>query len=80
MALNVQELKAKILSVLEECSQETNDPKASRNKFAQKLATAIDDFVKSGEVIVSAGISVQTTGTQTAQMGKTTSVGKGKIT
>lgn len=49
-------------------------------EYADRLASLIDAFVKSGEVTVAAGISVSTAGTATAQTGATTSEGKGKIT
>ena len=49
---------------------------ASMEEYAERLASLIDDFVKSGEVTVQAGITLQA-GTYT---GATTSEGKGKIT
>ena len=48
-------------------------------EYAERLASLIDAFVRSGEVSVAAGISVSTAGTATAQSGATTSVGKGSI-
>ncbi len=49
-------------------------------EYAERLASLIYDFVKSGEVTVAPGISVTTAGTATAQSGATISEGKGKIT
>ena len=49
-------------------------------EYAERLASLIDTFVKSGEVTVAPGISVTTAGTATAQTGATTSIGKGTIT
>lgn len=77
MALNKEALKQGII-VLQREMKEKTEP--AEEYYAEQLSTLIENFVKSGEVIVSAGISVQTTGTQTAQTGKTTSAGKGKIT
>ena len=51
----------------------------SIEEYAERLASLIDAFVKSGEVMVKAGISVSTAGTATAQTGSTTSVGAGTI-
>ena len=48
-------------------------------EYAERLASLIEDFVKSGEVTVQPGISVSTAGTASAQTGKTTSEGKGTI-
>ena len=49
-------------------------------EYAERLASLIDTFVRSGEVTVAAGITVSTAGTAAAQSGATTSVGKGTIT
>lgn len=51
----------------------------SIEEYAERLAPLINDFVKSGEVMVKAGISVSTAGTAAAQTGSTTSVGTGTI-
>ena len=45
-------------------------------EYAERLASLIDDFVKSGEVTVQAGITLQAG----AYTGATISEGKGKIT
>lgn len=76
MALNKEALKQGIISLQQEMKKKTQP---DEEYYAEQLSTLIENFVKSGEVIVSAGISVQTTGTPTAQTGKTTSIGKGKI-
>ncbi len=49
-------------------------------EYAERLASLIDAFVRSGEVKVASGITVSTAGTAAAQSGTTTSVGKGTIT
>ena len=49
-------------------------------EYAERLASLIDAFVRSGEVKVAAGITVSTAGTAAAQSGTTTSVGNGTIT
>ena len=52
---------------------------SSIEEYAQRLASLIEAFVKSGVVTVKAGISVSTAGTAAAQTGSTTSVGTGTI-
>lgn len=48
-------------------------------EYAERLASLIHDFVKSGEVTIAPGISVTTAGTAASQTGATTSEGKGII-
>lgn len=48
-------------------------------EYAERLASLINDFVKSGEVTIAPGISVTTAGTAASQTGATTSEGKGII-
>ena len=60
--------------------------KASENltpkQVAEKLATIIDDYIKSADITVKVdpGIVVTTAGTAAAQTGQTTSPGIGKST
>lgn len=77
MALNKQALKQGIIALQQDMQRKTD---ASMEEYAERLASLIDDFVKSGEVTVQAGIQVSTAGTATAQSGATISEGKGKIT
>ena len=77
MALNKQALKQGIIALQQDMLTKTE---ASPEEYAERLASLIDAFVKSGEVTVAPGISVTTTGTAAAQAGATTSVGKGTIT
>ena len=77
MALNKQALQQGIIALQQDMQRKTY---ASMEEYAERLASLIDDFVKSGEVTVAAGISVSTAGTATAQTGATTGEGKGKIT
>ena len=77
MALNKQALKAGIIALQQDMLTKTD---AGMEEYAERLASLIDAFVKSGEVTVAPGISVTTAGTATSQTGKTTSEGKGKIT
>lgn len=74
--LNKQALKQGIISLQRDMLTKTE---TSIEEYAERLATLIDTFVKSGEVIVQAGILVSTTGTAAAQTGATTSTGKGTI-
>ena len=76
MALNKQALKAGIIALQQDMQRKTD---ASMEEYAERLASLVDNFVRSGEVKVAAGISVSTAGTATAQTGATTSVGTGTI-
>lgn len=73
MALNKQALKQGFIALQQDMQRKTN---ASMEEYAERLASLIDDFVKSGEVTVQAGITLQAG----AYTGATTSEGKGKIT
>ena len=77
MALNKQALKQGIITLQQDMLTKTEP---SIEEYAERLASLIEAFVKSGEVTVAPGISVTTTGTATAQKGATVSEGKGKIT
>nr|DAS88853.1 MAG TPA: hypothetical protein [Caudoviricetes sp.] len=76
MALNKQALKAGIIRLQQDMLTKTD---ASMEEYAERLASLIDAFVKSGEVTVAPGIQVSTAGTATTQTGATTSEGKGVI-
>ena len=76
MALNKEQLKQGIIRLQQDMQRKTD---ASMEEYAERLASLIHDFVKSGEVTVQPGISVSTAGTASAQTGKTTSEGKGTI-
>ena len=76
MALNKEQLKQGIIRLQQDMLTKTD---ASIDEYAERLASLINDFVKSGEVTVKAGISVSTAGTAAAQTGSTTSVGMGTI-
>jgi hypothetical protein len=77
MALNKQALQQGIIALQQDMQRKTEP---SIEEYAERLTSLINDFVKSGEVTVAAGIPVSTAGTATAQSGATTSEGKGKIT
>ena len=76
MALNKEQLKQGIIRLQQDMIAKTN---ASMEEYAERLASLIDAFVKSGEVTVAPGIQVSTAGTATTQTGATTSEGKGVI-
>lgn len=76
MALNKQALKQGIIALQQDMQRKTE---ASMEEYAERLASLIDAFVKSGEVTIAPGISVTTAGTAASQTGATTSVGKGTI-
>nr|DAK17200.1 MAG TPA: hypothetical protein [Caudoviricetes sp.] len=72
MALNKEQLKQGIIALQQDMQRKTD---ASMEEYAERLATLIDAFVRSGEVTVRAGITLQA-GTYA---GATTSEGKGTI-
>ena len=72
MALNKQALKQGIITLQQDMLTKTD---ASMEEYAERLASLIDTFVKSGEVTVRAGITLQAG----AYTGATTSEGKGTI-
>ena len=73
MALNKQDLQQGIIRLQQDMQRKTD---TSMEEYAERLASLIDDFVKSGEVTVAAGITLQAG----AYTGATTGEGKGKIT
>ncbi|WP_107781528.1 hypothetical protein [Capnocytophaga leadbetteri] len=77
MMLNKQALKQGIITLQQDMLTKTE---ANPEEYAERLASLIDAFVRSGEVTVAPGIQVGTAGTATAQTGATTGEGKGKIT
>ena len=72
MGLNKEQLKQGIITLQQDMLTKTD---SSTEEYAERLASLIDSFVKSGEVIVRAGITLQA-GTYA---GATTSEGKGTI-
>ena len=76
MGLNKQALKQGIITLQQDMLTKTE---ANPEEYAERLASLIHDFVRSGEVTVAAGISVSTAGTATAQTGATNSTGTGTI-
>lgn len=51
MPLNEQRLEQKIVDVMEQCQQETDDPNQSLRNFARELAKAIVEELQQAEVI-----------------------------
>lgn len=76
MGLNKEQLKQGIISLQQDMLTKTD---ASMEEYAERLASLIYAFVRSGEVIIAPGISVTTAGTAASQTGATTSAGKGTI-
>ena len=76
MGLNKEQLKQGIIQLPQDMLTKTD---ASMDEYAERLASLINDFVKSGEVTIAPGISVTTAGTAASQTGATTSEGKGII-
>ena len=77
MGLNKKALKQGIIALQQDMLTKTE---VDTEEYAERLASLIDAFVRSGEVTVAPGVSVSTAGTAAAQTGTTTSVGKGTIT
>lgn len=69
MALEKNTLTEGILTLLSEMRTRTE---VSDRECAERLATLIDDYIKSATITVPAGIAVSTTGSATAQSGTTT--------
>ena len=72
MALNKQALTQGIIDLQQDMLTKTE---ASPREYAERLASLIYDFFKSGEVTVKAGITLQAG----AYTGATTSTGMGTI-
>ena len=72
MALNKEQLKQGIIRLQQDMLTKTD---ASMEEYAERLASLIYDFFKSGEVTVQAGITLQAG----AYTGATTGEGKGTI-
>ena len=71
--LNKQALKQGIITLQQDMLTKTE---ANPEEYAERLASLIYDFVRSGKVTVQAGITLQAG----AYTGATTGEGKGKIT
>ena len=65
MALNKAQLQQTIESLLSDLSAMEENPGQARNDFASSLATAIEAFVKTGQI----NVTVTTTGTATSHTG-----------
>jgi hypothetical protein len=74
--LNTATLKSAIKSAMLNAAKQTDPQKQtdSVDALAGAIASAVEAFVKSGDVMP--GISVATTGTAAAQTGATTGTGK----
>ena len=72
MGLNKEQLKQGIISLQRDMLIKSEP---SIEEYAERLASLIDTFVKSGEVTVQAGITLQAG----AYTGATTSAGTGRI-
>lgn len=80
MALNPATLAKQIEQAMKTAfANNADNPEQAQQTFAQQLATAIDAYVHSADVVVNPGILVSTSGTPVAQTGATTSTGSGKL-
>ncbi|MDR1199062.1 MAG: hypothetical protein LBK94_08660 [Prevotellaceae bacterium] len=73
MALNRETLKTAIQAAFAAQVNKTDSQANAISDLADKIATAIDTFIKSAQV--NPGIPVSTTGSAAAQTGATTSTG-----
>ena len=76
MGLNKEQLKQGIIRLQQDMLTKTD---VSMEEYAERLASLINDYVKSGEVTIAPSIIVTTAGTDASQTGATTSVGLGTI-
>lgn len=76
MALNKSQLKQNLKSIAEDMLKKD---KPALDEWSSRMADAIDVYVKSATITVSAGIPVSTAGSATAQTGATTSTGTALI-
>ena len=60
MPLNKPALKAEIVTILTTLKGQTDNPAQSIQQFAEALATAIDNYVKTGTVITTGSATTQT--------------------
>lgn len=72
MALVKATLKAEIYKAFNDEKQSDDPTVDSIDRIADRIATAIDDYIKSASIIAPAGIAVSTSGTAAAQTGATT--------
>jgi hypothetical protein len=79
MALVKATLKSAIEAAFKVQASKEDNPDGALSDLSDKLAAAIEAFVKSGTVTVAAGIAVSTAGSPTAQTGATTAPGTGTI-
>lgn len=79
MPLNKDLLQSQIKQAFKDQQTKTQDPDAALEDLAQKIAAAVDAFVKSATVTVPSGIPVSTAGTAAAQTGATTAPATGTI-
>lgn len=79
MALVKATLKTAIKEAFDSVSDVDINCAQGREKIADKLATAIDAYIKSGTVNVAVTVAVTTAGSPTAQAGGGTGTGTGTI-
>jgi TFIIF-interacting CTD phosphatase-like protein len=79
MALVISNLKSAIKAAFDAQATKKENPESARQDLSDKLAVAIDNYIKSATVTVAKNIPVSTTGSATAQTGFTTSTGIGTI-
>lgn len=56
MALNIERLKGKIITVFDECQKETDNPQGSKELLAEKLATAIVEEIQALTITYTSGL------------------------
>jgi UDP-N-acetylmuramyl tripeptide synthase len=79
MSLNKIALEAALIVVLTQQQTKKSDPAKSIKEIAAGIASAIDDYVRSGTVTVNVTTTVLTTGSATTQTGTGQGTGTGTI-
>lgn len=75
MALSQADLKAGIKGALDAAAKMTDNAELARESLASQISAAIHNYVSAADV--NPGIPVATTGSSSAQTGKT--IGKGRL-
>ncbi|MRI64502.1 hypothetical protein EDM00_10965 [Ornithobacterium rhinotracheale] len=60
--LNENRLKNKIISAMDQCQQEEDNPNRSKEEFAQALASAIVEEIKDLQIHYTSGLIAPTSG------------------
>jgi hypothetical protein len=79
MPLVKETLKAALVQAFSDQMNKKENPEQAIDDLVSKLATAIDNYIKSATVTIAPGILVATVGTAASQTGTTTGSGTGTL-